>query len=63
MQRIKPTTADYKAWALACVTDGINLTEWEKSFVIDMVGLLDLRGQISEKQAQILERIYSEKTP
>lgn len=59
----KPTAADYKAWALKCVTEGRNLTDWERSFVIDMVGVLDLRGSISEKQAEHLKRIYDNKTP
>lgn len=59
----KPTAADYKAWAIRCLAEGRGLTDWERSFVIDMVGVLDLRGSISEKQAEILERIWVQKVP
>ena len=34
------------------------LTEWERNFVESVSEQLDRRGDLSDKQAEILERIY-----
>jgi hypothetical protein len=38
------------------------LSDWESSFVDDMERALDKYGRLSEKQEDVLERIYAEKT-
>ena len=38
------------------------LSEWESQFVESVKGQLERKGSISSNQAEILERIYSEKT-
>lgn len=43
--------------------EGVDLTTWEKDFVASIREQLDSRKRISEKQEEILERIYAEKTP
>ena len=49
-------------WLDAIAETGRGLTKWEQDFV-ESVGLqLDDRGTISDRQEEILERIYAEKT-
>lgn len=50
-------------WIDLIQTEGRSLTAWEESFVDDLAAQLDERGSISDRQEEILERIYSEKTP
>jgi hypothetical protein len=38
------------------------LTSWELNFIDSIEGKLAFGGQLSEKQENILERIYAEKT-
>lgn len=38
------------------------LTKWEEDFMVSISDQFDRSGRLSEKQAEILERIYSEKT-
>lgn len=38
------------------------LTKWEQSFYESIIDQFDRSGSLSEKQFDILERIYSEKT-
>ena len=40
-----------------------DLTEWEDKFVSSLKEQLLKRGSLSIKQAEILERIYADKTP
>ena len=51
-------------WLEAIEIDGRNLTTWEEEFVGSIRDRFD-RGwtSLTEKQAEILERIYAEKTP
>ena len=46
-------------WLDVISTQGRNLTKWEQDFIDQM---MDAK-YISEKQAEIIERIYAEKTP
>ena len=39
------------------------LTDWEQSFMESVTDQFDRTGRISERQLEILERIYAEKTP
>lgn len=43
--------------------EGRNLTKWEEGFVMSLREQFDERGTISERQTEILEGIYAEKTP
>jgi hypothetical protein len=38
------------------------LTDWERSFIVSVDKWLDKHGQLSQKQEEVLERIYAEKT-
>jgi len=38
------------------------LTKWEQDFIISISDQFDRRGSLSDKQFEILERIYAEKT-
>ena len=50
---------DVQHWLDVISTEGRNLTKWEEDFIEQM---MDAK-YISEKQAEIIERIYVEKTP
>lgn len=39
-----------------------DLTEWESNFIDSLQGQLTRKGSLSERQEEILERIYAEKT-
>lgn len=54
---------DYHSWLNAIEETGRGLTTWEEEFVEDMGELLERGRPLSERQADILERIYAEKTP
>ena len=51
----------YREWLERCLDEG-NLTKWEDSFCVSLVNQLDRGRTLSEKQAETLERIYTEKT-
>ncbi len=38
------------------------LTAWEQNFVESVSNQFDIRGSLSDRQFEILERIYAEKT-
>jgi len=46
-----------------CLTEGKNLSEWETTFCTSAQEQLDRTGHLSEKQQEILDRIYTEKVP
>ena len=43
--------------------EGRNLTKWEEDFVDSVKGQREDGRHLSDRQFEILERIYSEKTP
>lgn len=43
--------------------EGRGLSPWEDAFIESLREQFSERGRISERQAEILEGIYSEKTP
>jgi hypothetical protein len=50
-------------WLTSIQNNGVNLTTWELDFVESISQQLAAGRRMSEKQAEILERIYAEKTP
>lgn len=50
-------------WLDAIRDDSDGLTKWEQDFVDSITEQFAQRGSISERQQEILERIYAEKTP
>lgn len=51
----------YGNWIAACEASD-KLTEWESNFVASVKKYLEDKGKLSPKQADVLERIYAEKT-
>lgn len=45
----------------ACENEARGLSDWERNFVESIREQFDNRGDLSEKQTDILERIYTEK--
>lgn len=41
--------------------EGLNLSDWEKSFMESVTDQFTRRGSISDKQEEIVERIYTER--
>lgn len=51
-------------WVETIETEGANLTKWEEDFVQSIRERFDQgRFHLTDRQAEILERIYAEKTP
>jgi len=48
-------------WIIRVIGEGLNLSQWEKGFVDSIQDQFDRSGHLSEKQIDILERIYTEK--
>lgn len=44
-------------------TNGVNLSPWEEEFVQSVREQVNRGRTLSEKQREIIERIYSERTP
>lgn len=60
----RPTDrTDWEQWVDAITLNGVNCTTWELEFVESMQARLQAGRQLTEKQADILERIYAERTP
>lgn len=58
-----PRTSDVIAHFLhELETPARDLTPWETNFIESISEQFDRRGTLSEKQFEILERIYAEKT-
>lgn len=60
MQKDPEVIAD---WLEQIRINGRNLTKWEEDFVDSVAEQFSEKRWISDKQENILERIYSEKTP
>lgn len=51
-------------WLETIDAEGVNLSKWEEDFVLSIRERFDEgRFNLSEKQAEILERIYTDRTP
>lgn len=49
-------------WIDTISTEGRGLSKWEGDFVESVAEQFEERGSISDRQEEILERIYAEKT-
>lgn len=52
-----------RQWIESIQESGRGLTKWEEDFIESLADQFEERGSISERQEEILERIYGEKTP
>ena len=50
-------------WLERCEGEARNLTDWERNFLESVQEQFDRSGHLSEKQIEILERIYCERVP
>ena len=62
MSRTKEQTEIWQEWIEACQNVRRKLTKWESDFVDDIENQLKESGSLSERQAEILEGIYANKT-
>jgi hypothetical protein len=53
----------HREWLTAVVDHGANLTPWEQQFIESLSDQITRGHRLSEKQVEILERLYAEKTP
>lgn len=49
-------------WIGRCIEERHKLSDWERKFIVDLRLQLRSKGQLSDKQIVILERIYADKT-
>ena len=56
----KPEVIEH--WITIIQEEGINLTKWELDFVESIEEQFKMKNWISDKQEEILEKIYAEKT-
>lgn len=49
-------------WIDRCIEERHKLSDWERKFIVDLRLQLRSKGQLSDKQVVILERIYADKT-
>jgi hypothetical protein len=54
---------DHEAWLAACEEHAERLSKWEADFIESLRDRMDSGIPLSERQAELLERIYAEKTP
>lgn len=52
-----------RLWIQTCLEEGQGITKWENDFLVSIEEQFKRRGSLSEKQLEILERIYADKTP
>lgn len=50
-------------WIITVNDEGRNLSKWETDFMESVTEQFEERGSVSEKQQEIIERIYADKTP
>ena len=48
-------------WLDDIANEGWNLTKWEESFIESVTDQFNKTGTVSERQEEIIERIYTEK--
>ena len=53
----------FQEWVDKIQEQGRGLTKWEEDFVESIADRLSSGQSLSERQEEILERIYAEKTP
>lgn len=57
----KPEVIEY--WINTINDEGINLSKWEQDFMESITEQWERRRSVSDKQEEIIERIYADKTP
>lgn len=62
-KKVRPTRETLQYWISAIQDEEDKLTEWETNFVQSIDFSFRLGCNLSERQEEILERIYAEKTP
>lgn len=62
-QRRQTERAAHVEWVRVIQEQGTGLSKWEQDFVESVGDQLTSGRYLSEKQADILERIYADKTP
>jgi hypothetical protein len=50
-------------WLTRIREEGKGLTPWEENFIEDLTSQFEETQSISDRQEEILERIYAQKTP
>jgi len=58
-----PTTQDIADWIESVNTEGQGLTAWELGFMESITEQFEQSHNLSDRQTEILERIYAHKTP
>lgn len=58
----RPSKDSLQHWFDELEHNGRGLTKWEEEFISDIKDQFTDRGTLSEKQEEILERIYANKT-
>jgi len=53
----------YKDWLSEIEIHGINLTAWEEDFIESVGGQVKAGKELSAKQGEVLERIYTQRVP
>lgn len=53
----------YIEWCNAILQNGVDVSSWEEEFTTSVKEQLEKYRRISDRQAEILEKIYSDKTP
>jgi hypothetical protein len=56
------SAADIEHMLTSCDQDSDRLSKWEQDFIESLAEQWEERGTLSERQREILERIYEEKT-
>jgi hypothetical protein len=57
----RPSKEILEQWIEDVNSEGRNLSDWETNFMESITEQFGTRGGLSEKQEEILERIYAEK--
>jgi hypothetical protein len=52
-----------RLWIQTVLESGVGLTKWEADFVASIDQQFQQKKSLSEKQLEVLERIYAAKTP
>jgi len=50
-------------WLDKISTEGKGLTKWEENFIESIKEQFEKRGTLSDRQEEILEKIYTDKAP
>ena len=53
----------WEDWLDKIESDGVNLSPWEEDFIASIREQVGRGRELSEKQIEIVERIYTERTP